>query len=64
MSDIPDGSAGGGDRGRRWFVILAVVTLVVFALFVGAITVLSLRIPELKKPRYGVLESGSGGLSS
>ena len=43
---------------RRWFVILAIVTLVGFALFVGAITVLAVRIPELKKPKYGVLQTG------
>jgi hypothetical protein len=64
MSGTPDESAAGAGGNRRWFVILAVVTLIVFALFVGAITVLSIRIPELKKPRYGVLENGSGGFRS
>jgi hypothetical protein len=47
-------------KSRRWFVILAVVTLIGFALFVGAITVCAVRIPELKKSRYGVLEDRKG----
>jgi hypothetical protein len=64
MSGTPDGTAAGAGGSRRWFVILAVVTLIVFAIFVGAVTVLSMRIPELKKPRYGVLENGSGGRRS
>jgi uncharacterized membrane protein YgdD (TMEM256/DUF423 family) len=55
MSDTPEPAA----KNRRWFVILAVVTLVGFAIFVGAITVLALRIPELKKSRYGLMEVGS-----
>ena len=54
MSDTPEPAA----RNRRWFVILAIVTLIGFSIFVGAITVLALRIPELKKSRYGVLETG------
>jgi hypothetical protein len=64
MSGTPDEMAAGAGASRRWFVILAVVTLIVFALFVVAVTVLSMRIPELKKSRYGVLENGSGGLRS
>ena len=55
MSDTPEPAA----KNRRWFVILAVVTLIGFAIFVGAITVWALRIPELKKSRYGLLEVGS-----
>jgi uncharacterized membrane protein YgdD (TMEM256/DUF423 family) len=55
MSDTPEPAA----TNRRWFVILAVVTLIGFAIFVGAITVLALRIPELKKSRYGLMEVGS-----
>jgi len=55
MSDTPEPPAN-----RRWFVILAIVTLVGFAIFVGAITVFALRIPELKKPKYGVLQIGIG----
>ena len=55
MSDTPEPAA----KNRRWFVILAVVTLIGFAIFVGAITVLALKIPELKKSRYGLLEVGS-----
>jgi len=55
MSDTPEPAA----KNRRWFVILAVVTLIGFAIFVGAITILALRIPELKKSRYGLLEVGS-----
>ena len=55
MSDTPEPAA----KNRRWFVVLAVVTLIGFAIFVGAITVLTIRIPELKKSRYGVLEVGS-----
>jgi len=47
-------------KSRRWFVVLAVVTLIGFALFVGAITVLALRIPELKKAHFGVWESRTG----
>lgn len=55
MSDTPEPAA----KNRRWFVILAIVTLIGFSIFVGAITVLALRIPELKKSRYGLLEVGS-----
>jgi len=55
MSDTPEPAA----KSRRWFVILAVVTLIGFAIFVGAITAWALRIPELKKSRYGLLEVGS-----
>jgi uncharacterized membrane protein YgdD (TMEM256/DUF423 family) len=55
MNETPEPAA----KNRRWFVILAVVTLVGFAIFVGAITVLALRIPELKKSRYGLMEVGS-----
>jgi hypothetical protein len=55
MSDTPEPGA----KNRRWFVILAIVTLIGFSIFVGAITVLALRIPELKKSRYGLLEVGS-----
>ena len=60
MSDTPGASPGGTGRSRRWFVILTIVTLVGFTLFVGVITVCALRIPELKKPRYGVLEDRTG----
>jgi hypothetical protein len=60
MSDAAKGPAADEGKGRRWFVILAIVTLVGFCLFVAAITVLAVRIPELKKPRFGVLESGAG----
>jgi hypothetical protein len=55
MSDTPEPAA----KNRRWFVILAIITLIGFSIFVGAITVLALRIPELKKSRYGLLEVGS-----
>jgi uncharacterized membrane protein YgdD (TMEM256/DUF423 family) len=51
-------------RNRRWFVILSIVVLVGFALFVGAITVLAVRLPELKKPRYGVLQGMTGDRSA
>jgi hypothetical protein len=51
-------------KARRWFIILAVVTLIGFALFVGVITVCSLRIPELKKAKYGVLEDRKGDRAS
>jgi hypothetical protein len=47
-------------KSRRWFVILAAVTLAGFTLFVGAITVCAMRIPELKKARFGVLEGKAG----
>jgi len=60
MSGTPEQPPAESPKGRRWFVILAIITLVGFALFVGAITVLSVRIPELKKPRYGVLQTGAG----
>jgi hypothetical protein len=58
MSDASTESGAGDCKGRRWFVILAVVTLVGFSLFVGAVTVLAVRIPELKKPKVGVREIG------
>jgi hypothetical protein len=61
MSETPE-QAPEGAGSRRWFVILAIVTLVGFALFVGTITVLALRIPELKRARYGVImEDRMGG---
>lgn len=54
----PSGPAA--PRNRRWFVVLAVVTLIGFALFVGAITVLAIKIPELKRGKVGVLEVETG----
>ena len=60
MSDTPAQSPAEPPANRRWFVILSIVVLVGFALFVGAITVLAVRLPELKKPRYGVLHAGIG----
>jgi uncharacterized membrane protein YgdD (TMEM256/DUF423 family) len=60
MNEPPAPATPSSPKSRRWFVVLAVVTLIGFALFVGAITVLALRIPELKKARYGVWESRTG----
>ena len=60
MSETPPSSSPAPEKSRRWFVILAIITLIGFALFVGAITVLSVKIPELKKARYGVLETKAG----
>jgi len=57
MSETPGQATEGAGKGRRWFVILTIVTLIGFALFVGVITVCALRIPELKRARYGVLEN-------
>jgi hypothetical protein len=54
MSDTPE-QPEEAPKSRKWFVILAVVTLVGFAIFVTAITVLAIRIPEMKKPKYGAL---------
>ena len=59
MSEQPPSEAE-APRSRRWFVALAVVTLIGFAIFVGAITVLALKIPQLKRARVGVLEVGVG----
>lgn len=53
MTDASKESGADEGRGRRWFVILAIVTLAGFALFVAAITVFAVRIPELKKPKAG-----------
>jgi hypothetical protein len=64
MNELPQGAAPASSKNRRWFVVLAVVTLVGFALFVGAVTVLSMRIPQLKKAKYGVLEVGKGARSA
>jgi hypothetical protein len=47
-------------KSRRWFVILAAITLAGTIVFVGAITVCALRIPELKRARFGVQEGKSG----
>ncbi len=47
-------------KNRRWFVILATVTLIGTALFVGYITICAMRIPELKKARFGVQERKTG----
>ncbi|HLY08784.1 MAG TPA: hypothetical protein VKW04_05675 [Planctomycetota bacterium] len=60
MSVTPAPGTAAAPRSRRWFVILAVVTLIGFALFTGAITVLALKIPELKRARFGVLEVRTG----
>jgi len=60
MSETPGQPEGGGGKGRRWFVILAIVTLIGFTLFVGVITLCALRIPELKRLRYGVIENSLG----
>jgi hypothetical protein len=60
MSDTPEQTPAEAAKSRRWFVILAIITLIGFAIFVGAITVFALRIPELKKPKYGVLQVGIG----
>lgn len=60
MTDTPGNEAAAETKSRRWFVILAIVVLLGFAFFVGAVTVLAVRIPELKKPRVGVLESRIG----
>jgi hypothetical protein len=58
MSETPEESASAAEaKSRRWFVILAIVILAGFGLFVAAITVCAVRIPELKKPRYGLIES-------
>jgi uncharacterized membrane protein YgdD (TMEM256/DUF423 family) len=62
MNELPQGAAASSKK-RRWFVVLAVVTLVGFALFVGAITVMTMKIPyfqQLKKAKYGVQEVGKG----
>jgi hypothetical protein len=64
MNELPQGAAAVSPKKRRWFVVLAVVTLVGFAVFVGAITVLSMRIPQLKKAKYGVWEVGKGARSA
>jgi len=62
MSESPSSTspAPAPEKSRRWFVILAIVTLIGFTLFVGAITVLAVKIPELKKSRYGVWEVKAG----
>ena len=60
MTENPPSGGPAAPGNRRWFVILAVVTLIGFALFVGTITVLALKIPELKKARFGVLENRAG----
>lgn len=60
MSEQPPSDETAAPRSRRWFVILAVITLVGFALFAGAITVLALKIPELKRARFGVQEIRTG----
>ena len=61
MSETPGAVPEGAGKSRRWFVILTIVTLIGFSLFVGVITVCALRIPELKRSRYGVLEDRTGG---
>ncbi len=60
MSDTPEQTPAEPPANRRWFVILAIVVLAGFAIFVGAITVCAVRIPELKKPKYGVWETVIG----
>ena len=60
MTELPTPADPAPTKDRRWFVLLAIATLIGFALFVVAITVLAIRIPELKKARFGVLETGTG----
>jgi len=60
MSDTSERSPEEAPKGRRWFVILATVTLIGFALFVGVITVCAVRIPEIRKPKYPLHQVGSG----
>jgi len=60
MSEPSKDEQAGETRSRRWFVILAIITLIGFALFTGAITVFAVRIPELKKPRLGAIDHGIG----
>jgi hypothetical protein len=60
MSEPTKDEAPGDGKSRRWFVILAIITLIGFALFTGAITVLAVRIPELKKPKFGLIEGAFG----
>lgn len=60
MNELPAPADPAPPKSRRWFVVLAVVTLIGFALFVGAITVLAIKIPELKRARLGVLEGRIG----
>ena len=60
MSETPPAASEAPTKGRRWFVVLAIITLIGFALFVGIITVCAVRIPELKRARYGVLEVRTG----
>ena len=64
MSETAGPAPEGAPKSRRWFVILAIVTLIGFGLFVGIITVCALRIPELKRARYGVLENRMGARSA
>ena len=60
MSEPSKDEQAGEARRRRWFVILAIVTLIGFALFTGVITVCAVRIPELKKPRFGMTDRPFG----
>lgn len=43
MSDAPE-----KPKSRTWFVILAWITMVLFTAFVAWITILSMRIPQLR----------------
>lgn len=38
-------------KSRRWFVVLAWITLVGFALFVGGVTGVACRVGEIQKAR-------------
>ena len=62
MSEPSKDEQAADGKSRRWFVILAVITLIGFVLFTGAITVCAVRIPELKKPKlkFGLIEGASG----
>ena len=60
MSETPPPASEAPMKSRRWFVVLTIITLIGFALFVGIITVCAVRIPELKRARYGVLEGRMG----
>jgi hypothetical protein len=47
-------------KSRRWFVALAWLTLVLFALFILGITLSVIFVPQIRKARYGAVYERGG----
>ena len=41
-------------KSRRWFVVLAWITLILFGIFVAGITTIAVLLPKMKKKQFGI----------